>query len=55
MFFGADGALELGAGDFAAIVGGSIQLEPLGCDTDGDGVTDADEAGSTDPLDPLSF
>ncbi len=55
MFFDKDGVLELAAGDFAAIVGGSIQLKPLGCDTDGDGVTDADEVtGSTDPLDPLS-
>ena len=49
MFFGADGALQLGPGDFAAIVGGSIQLEPLGCDTDGDGVADV---ADNEPLDP---
>ena len=48
-FYDSSGDLELGAGDFAAIVGGSIHLEPLGCDTDGDGEPDATD---NFPLDP---
>ena len=36
--------------------GGSIQLRPVGCDTDGDGFTDQEEIDAgTDPLDDTDF
>ena len=55
-FYDNTGALLL-TSSFATIVGGSIQLKPLGCDTDKDGVSDVAEVAATpptDPLDPLS-
>ena len=52
MFFDADGVLETVAGGIATVVGGSIQLEPVGCDTDGDGIADVEESTAACALDP---
>ena len=52
--FNDDGTIIVNGGGFVATKL-SVELAPVGCDADGDGVTDADEAGSTDPLDPSDF
>jgi hypothetical protein len=53
--FNPDGSIIVNGNGFVATKL-SVELEPIGCDTDGDGFTDAEEVlADTDPLDPDDF